>query len=1065
MNYTGIKKGGQLLGTLLILTLFSTSLSLRAQEKDQSREPLTVQETNPAQNLTLQPFGTGPEVTSAVEISLATNPEISLSESDRFGSALANIGDLDGDGIDEIVVGAPGDDTEGNNAGAFYVLFLDAAGQLRTFQKTTYSGNNVGHGGALAALGDLDGDGRQELAVGQETGFSYINIIFLNEDGSVNRTSPIVYNSTNFGPINNGDRFGSSLTPLGDVDGDGVPDLAAGAQYQDNARTNDGAVHVVFLNSDGSLKAAQEISSVAGNFDASAINSSSPRFGYSLAALPDLDGDGVSELIVAEASSSINIHLLYLENNGTVKTQKTVNTGTSGGGKSISTINDSDNNGVPEIALNTGSFNTEKLYFDSAGELTRKIAIAGGAGYFPQAPRGAGLGSDTAVTNDYNNDGQPEVMYGGRFADIGARDAGATFTLFEGEREVYDLGFSMYLDTNLNGTRDEGEAIFDIDDADLVADNGNGVYEYADTPAFENRDRLVGRLGANDSVVPNLPVGDYWIVLLDEDTDIDEEDTLTTYASTTHPTNPILVSLSEDTQVDVGFALASTIGNNVVRDANDNQVYDQTFELAGTALDLNDTDDSDLDYTLPFTFPFYGVEYSEVTLNTNGQMCFQEFNSRLDTCDRYNGRLDPTEDDFGPFIAPLWIDQALESGPEDNIYVTEKPDSVVFRWQTHGYDAILTPLNYAVELFRDGDIELHYGPVPTEPFLDSDSSDTEFAPVVAINDGTGGGVEGVNYQALTYHTYLDEQELLFDSLPAIRLEYTASGAYVESVVDDPGAADIEVNLYRDDGDTLFDPSADTFLRATRTDVFGKYLLDVFETGDYWVALNPDNEFYNARTPQASARLVTVESLGEHLFDADFLLTRDNDSVSNATENAAPNNGDANNDGILDSLQTNVASLPTLSGEYLSVTAEEECNLTNVTNFAETDAATSDEAYEYPHGLTSFRAECAATEIELFHYSDNARELRKLAGDYLDLTPKTQETLEIDGLPVIRYVYDLTDGGPFDLSPAGDGVIEDPIGLGVAIPVAETEEEEGEAGEAEEEPDSAGPEKLIRTGGF
>ena len=1056
---------GSLAAFLLLTLLGTSSLQIRAREKSVQEpvEPVALQE---ASNLgTVQPFATGPAVVDYLEISDATNPSLPLNESDRFGTAVTNIGDLDGDRLDEIVVGAPGDDAGGSNAGAFYVLFLDDSGLLRTFHKTTYSGSNLGHAGALTTVGDLNGDGRAELAVGREGVTSGVDILFLNDDGSTNRSVFLQYDSANFGTVSVLDRFGSSLAGVGDVDGDGVPDLAVGARFQDNSRTNDGAVYTVFLNSDGSFKGAQEISSVAGNFDASGINSINPQFGYSLATLPDLDDDGINELVVTEASSSMNIHLLYLQADGAVKTQKTIQTGTGGSPKNVSTITDLNSDGVPEIIMSTGNFSTERLYLNGAGELTNKVALNGGQGYFPQGPQGSALGFDTTVANDYDGDGRLDVVYGTPYADGNTRDAGAILTIFEGEREVYGLTGSVFLDLNVNGIRDENEEVFGIDAVELVADNGNGVYEYADTPVFEERDRLVGRLNPLGFTQSNLPVGDYWVVLFDEHSSVDEAVTLTTHASTTHSANPILVSLTENTRLDIGVAPATTIGNNVVLDNNGNLAYDHTFEDQGTALNLNDTDDDTEDYTLPFAFPFYGTEYTQVSLNTNGQICFQEFGDGLDDCEEYDGRLNPTNNDYGPFIAPLWVDQALESSPENNIYVEEKPDSVVFRWQTHGYSAVLSPLNYAVELYRDGDIEFHYGSVPTEPFLEYDSSDIEFAPVVGINDGTGGNAEGVNYQALAYHTYLDEHELLFDSLPAIRLEYTAPGTYVETVVDDPGTADVEVNLYRDDGDTLFDPSADTFLRTTRTDVFGKYLLDVFETGDYWVALNPDNEFYNARSPQASARLVTVESLGEHLFDADFLLTRDNDSVSNATENAAPNNGDANNDGVLDSLQANVASLPTLSGEYLSVTADEECNLTNVTNFAEADATATDEAYEYPHGLTSFRAECAATEIELFHYSDNARELRKLAGDYLDLTPQTQETLEIDGLPVIRYVYDLTDGGPFDLSPAGDGVIEDPIGLGVAIPVAETEEEEGEAGEAEEEPDSAGPEKLIRTGGF
>lgn len=58
-----------------------------------------------------------------------------------------------------------------------------------------------------------------------------------------------------------GDRFGAGVTSIGDLDGDGVDDLAVGASYDDDGDTNVGAVYILFMNTDGTVKSESKISS------------------------------------------------------------------------------------------------------------------------------------------------------------------------------------------------------------------------------------------------------------------------------------------------------------------------------------------------------------------------------------------------------------------------------------------------------------------------------------------------------------------------------------------------------------------------------------------------------------------------------------------------------------------------------------------------------------------------------------------------------------------------------------------------------------------------------------
>lgn len=64
--------------------------------------------------------------------------------------------------------------------------------------------------------------------------------------------------------IDANDQFGHDVDQIGDLDGDGVTDLVVGALYDDDGDTNAGAVYVLFMNTDGTVKAEQKISALTG---------------------------------------------------------------------------------------------------------------------------------------------------------------------------------------------------------------------------------------------------------------------------------------------------------------------------------------------------------------------------------------------------------------------------------------------------------------------------------------------------------------------------------------------------------------------------------------------------------------------------------------------------------------------------------------------------------------------------------------------------------------------------------------------------------------------------------
>ncbi len=240
----------------------------------------------------------------------------SLDHGDSFGSSVASLGDLDGDGLGDFAVGASLDDDGGLNRGAVWILFTNPDGTVKGSQKiSSTQGSFTGtlddggrFGESVSSLGDVDGDGVVDLAVGEGRGLATdqppgsVWILLLNANGTVKSHQRIGALSGGFkGPLELGDQFGASLASLGDLDGDGTPDLAVGATSDDDGGTSGlGAVWMLFLNADGTVKHHVKVSATQGGFTGELNNND--LFGSSLALLGDLAGNGHAVLATGAIS-------------------------------------------------------------------------------------------------------------------------------------------------------------------------------------------------------------------------------------------------------------------------------------------------------------------------------------------------------------------------------------------------------------------------------------------------------------------------------------------------------------------------------------------------------------------------------------------------------------------------------------------------------------------------------------------------------------------------------------------------------------------------------------------
>lgn len=330
-----------------------------------------------------------------------------------------------------------------------------------------FNGNltiNSEFGSAIAVVGDLEADGVGDLVVGSpyQNNRGAVWILFMDKDGSVDMDQEISHEAGNFnGNLDRDDAFGSAVAGIGDLDGDGVNDIAVGAPFDDDGGKNRGALWILFLQANGKVKSHQKISDDAGSFSGKLDDDDA--FGSAIATLGDLDGDGITELAVGAPLANENgidagaVWILFMNMDGTVKSHKKIS-GDSGRlkdllvagdqfGRSLTNIGDFDKDGVNDLAVGSPGFDDEGLdrgaiwilYLDTDGSVDRKREISASESDF-NLPiiDGDNFGEVVANAGDIDEDGTIDLAVGLPFDDDGGTDSGAVFILFLNNRAEVD---------------------------------------------------------------------------------------------------------------------------------------------------------------------------------------------------------------------------------------------------------------------------------------------------------------------------------------------------------------------------------------------------------------------------------------------------------------------------------------------------------------------------------------------------------------------------------------------------------------------------------------------------
>ena len=426
-----------------------------------------------------------------------------VSQNDRAGHDVSMAGDINGDGFDDVIIGAPGADGNSTAAGESYVIFGKPEGFTSTVLLSTLNGSDGFRidgvsasdksGESVSGAGDVNGDGIDDLLIGAEgansnAGQSYV--VFGSSTGFGSSLALSSLNGSNGFRLDGIDSqdFSGTVSGAGDFNGDGFADLMISAHLADGAAVQSGESYIVFGTA-GSFPSALNLSSLNGVNGIRIDGIDAHDFsGGSIRNAGDVNGDGFSDVIVgahgADGGSANTIegesYVIFGHSSITNSALNLTSLNGSNGFR-INGVNSLDHSGV--AVAGTGDVNGDGfddvaigafaagptsgagyVFFGASGGFDSSIDLANldGTTGFRVTGSAAGdrLGKAISGAGDMNGDGLNDLLISAYQSDPNSINSGESYVVF-GKTAGFGSSIELSSLDGTNGFRIEG---IDTDD-------------------------------------------------------------------------------------------------------------------------------------------------------------------------------------------------------------------------------------------------------------------------------------------------------------------------------------------------------------------------------------------------------------------------------------------------------------------------------------------------------------------------------------------------------------------------------------------------------------------------